>query len=325
MRYAIIGAGAVGCTIGGLISRSGGKVTLVARGEQLEALRKNGLLLQRPDGSFRQPVEAVSSIAEIDIGNDDAVILAMKTQDTVAALEEMAIWLPASVAVLCAQNGIANERFALRYFENVYGLVVMLPAMFVSPGIVQNPVAPTAGVLDIGRYPSGVDDFAQQCAADFANGGFSSRAVADIMRWKAAKLVQNVKTSVEAFLPAGEAVRTLGEEAAVEARRCLAAAGIAMATPDEMAERRAGLMVRAPIDGIDVPPRSSLLQSLERRSGTIETPYFNGEIVLLGRLHGVPCPVNAALLRLSLRLAHAKGEAHGLNMTELVEEIAAGR
>lgn len=79
------------------------------------------------------------------------------------------------------------------------------------------------------------------------------------------------------------------------------------------------------IDGEDVPARPSLMQSLERRTGTIETPYFNGEIAMLGRLHGVACPVNAALVRLSLRLARNKGDPQGIDLAELKEQIAAIR
>lgn len=322
MRYAIIGAGAVGSTIGGLLHRSGREVVLVARGAHLQAMRRNGLLLQRPDGSDHLPVDIVASIAEARIGEGDAVILAIKGQDSARALEELAACVPASIAVLCAQNGIANEREALRYFGRVYGIAVLMPAILAAPGIVQNPVVPTAGVLDIGCYPSGVDETARQCAADFEAAGFSSRAVGDIMRWKAGKLVQSVATSVDAFFPAGAERDALGQEAAEEARRCLDAAGIDRASAEEMARRRSGVMAWAPIAGADIAPRPSLEQSLERRSGSIETPYFSGEIALLGRLYGVACPVNAALVRLSLRLAREKGMPRSIDAAELRMEIA---
>jgi 2-dehydropantoate 2-reductase len=48
---------------------------------------------------------------------------------------------------------------------------------------------------------------------------------------------------------------------------------------------------------------SSSWQSLQRGTGTIETDFLNGEIVLLGRLHGIPTPVNAAVQRLANRIA----------------------
>ena len=52
---------------------------------------------------------------------------------------------------------------------------------------------------------------------------------------------------------------------------------------------------------------SSSWQSLARGTGAIETDYLNGEIVLLGRLHGVPTPVNAALCALAERYAREGG------------------
>jgi 2-dehydropantoate 2-reductase len=44
-------------------------------------------------------------------------------------------------------------------------------------------------------------------------------------------------------------------------------------------------------------------QSLARGTGSIETDFLNGEIVMLGRLHGVPTPANAAMQRIANRLA----------------------
>ncbi len=55
---------------------------------------------------------------------------------------------------------------------------------------------------------------------------------------------------------------------------------------------------------------SSTWQSLERRAGTTEVDYLNGEVVLLGRLHGVPTPVNAVLQRVAARMAR-EGMAPG--------------
>ena len=60
-----------------------------------------------------------------------------------------------------------------------------------------------------------------------------------------------------------------------------------------------------PGDDVSGYPRggSSSWQSLARGQGTIETDYLNGEIILLGRLHGVPTPVNELLQRLADQMA----------------------
>ena len=65
-----------------------------------------------------------------DVRDGDVVILAVKSQDTVAALDSLA---GRDVTIVCAQNGVANEVEALRRFERVYGVFVWLPAQHVRP------------------------------------------------------------------------------------------------------------------------------------------------------------------------------------------------
>src|SRR5580693_8295434 len=121
MRYIIIGAGAVGGTIGGCLFQGGHEVVLVARGAHLDALRR-----ATPFGTEVLPIPAVSGPGEIELRHDDVLILTAKTQDAEALLAEWA-WQPVSaepdsvaakvVPVVCAQNGVASERFALRRFS----------------------------------------------------------------------------------------------------------------------------------------------------------------------------------------------------------------
>ena len=56
-------------------------------------------------------------------------------------------------------------------------------------------------------------------------------------------------------------------------------------------------------------------------SGDIEADYLNGEIVLLGRLHGVPTPVNGTLQRMANDLARNRGEAQSTPLAELEAQI----
>ena len=64
-------------------------------------------------------------------------------------------------------------------------------------------------------------------------------------------------------------------------------------------------------------------QSLARGTGSIEAEFLNGEIVLLGALHGVPTPVNALLQRLAIRAA-AEGAGAGI-LAHRGAERAGGR
>lgn len=302
MRFVIYGAGAVGGAIGGRLFEAGHDVTLVARGDHLAALRRDGLTLASPDGTVTLDVPAVGTPAEARPGAGDVVVLAMKSQHTATAVAELALVAPAGVRVVCAQNGVANERAALRSFADVYAVSVMLPAAHLEPGVVEASSSPVTGLLDLGRYPSGVDDTAEAIAAALSGATFSSVARPDIMRWKYRKLLLNLANAVEAVTDDHDLRGPLTAQVVAEGEAVLAAAGIEAASVEEDLARRGDLLRMRRIDGRRRPGGSSW-QSLHRGLGTIETDHLNGEIVLLGRLHGVPTPANALLQHLANRMA----------------------
>jgi 2-dehydropantoate 2-reductase len=277
--------------------------------------------LQTPDEDVVLPVRAAGEPDAVDWRPDDVVVLAMKTQDTAGALTALAGVAPPGVAVVCAQNGVENERLALRLFPNVYGVCVMLPASHLEPGVVQAHGAPMSGLLDVGRFPEGTDAVAEQMASDLSGAQFSSDAVPAIMRLKYRKLVMNLGNALEAA--AGDAARQsdLYEQAAAEGEAVLAAAGIDVASADEDTARRGDLMRMRPVGGKRRDGGSSW-QSLARGTGAIEVDYLNGEIVLLGRQHGVATPVNAALQRIANRLASDRIPPGSMTLDELVRELS---
>ncbi len=302
MRYVIYGAGAIGCCIGAELSRAGHEVVLIARGEQLDALQQRGLVYHSRNGEQRLAMTAVGHPAEAAITGDDCVVLCVKSQHTLAALNDLAQTAPARTTLVCAQNGTGNERVALRFFENVYGMVVRVAAMYVAAGEVSNPAFPAAGILDLGRYPSGLDEKAARIARDLEEAGFSAHAVDDIMRLKHAKLLQNTATAIEAaFAPSGHR-NTLVKLARSEAEACLTASGIAYAGAEEWAARRLHVSEYDP-KADPARPGGSSWQSLARQTGSIEADYLNGEIAFLGRMHGFPTPVNGAIQELLRELA----------------------
>ncbi|MGH3248255.1 MAG: ketopantoate reductase family protein, partial [Trebonia sp.] len=206
MRYIIIGAGAVGGTIGGRLALAGHEVVLSARGAHLDALRERGLRLATPLGTDFVRAPAIGGPEEIHLGRDDVLIVATKSQDSAAVLTE---WARRPVAgggtacqdlpVICAQNGVANERFALRRFRQVYGMCVWLPATHVAPGEVAAHGQPLAGLLWVGRYPGGTDDAIKRVAADLAGSRFLAPVSPEVMRWKYRKLLGNLGNAIEAL------------------------------------------------------------------------------------------------------------------------------
>src|SRR5207248_5750354 len=120
------GAGAVGGAIAARLSLAGRDVVAIARGEHLRAMRRGGLRLVTPDADELVRLDAVEDPSAARIASDDVVLLCVKSHDTAAALTALAAVAPPDVAVVCAQNGVDNERQALRHFEHVYGVVVFL-------------------------------------------------------------------------------------------------------------------------------------------------------------------------------------------------------
>lgn len=316
MRYVVFGAGAVGCVVGGRLHAAGRDVVLVARGDHLRALQGDGLLLRTPEGDERLAVPAVGSVAELELAADDVVLLAVKSQDTVAALEQLVAVAPPDVAVVCAQNGIANEVEALRRFRHVYAMCVILPSQFTAPGVVVQQSSPSAGVLDLGRYPAGADARAEAIAADLEAASFRAAADPDIMRKKHRKLLMNLGNALDALCGWEARSSDLYKEAQSEGFAALSAAGLDVQTAEEEAARREGGVSLKPVAG-EERGGSSSWQSLARGTGTIETDYLNGEVVLLGRRHGVPTPVNEALQRLAVAAAREGRPAGSVPLEEV--------
>jgi 2-dehydropantoate 2-reductase len=320
VRFIVYGAGAIGGTIGGRLHQHGHDVILIARGRHFEALRDGGLVLQSPDGTTDLAIPVVDDPADIAFRPNDVVILAMKTQDTAAALSRLTIAAPAGVPVVCAQNGVENERLALRCFPNVYGMYVVMPATHLDPGVVEASSSPTTGVLDVGRYPTGTDEVAEQVAAALQRSTFDARADPAIMRWKYAKLVGNLANALEAACGPGGTDREFLSRVRAEGRACLAAAGVTVASGEEQRARVGDLLNMQPIDGRPRPGGSSW-QSLARRSGTIEADWLNGEIVLLGRQHGVDTPLNSLLQRTANLMAATGRPPGSMPFNELLASL----
>lgn len=318
MRFVVVGPGAIGGAIGGRLAQHGHEVALVARGAHLQAIRSRGLRVESPEGTVTVDAPVFADPVDAGLGPGDVVVLAVKSQDTASALDSVVAAAP-SVPVVCAQNGVDNERSALRLLPDVYGMCVMCPATHVEPGVVLAHAAPVTGILDVGRYPAGVDETAVAVAEALRTSGFESEARRDIMRWKYAKLLRNLGNAVEAVC--GPQAR--GGEASKRARRegeeCLEAAGIDVASAEEDDARRGDLVRMRPIAGKRWGGGSSW-QSLVRGAGSIEADYLNGEVVLLGRLHGVPTPVNAALQRHAVRLARQRAAPGAVSEAELLGE-----
>ena len=318
MKYVVFGAGAVGGVVGGHLHLAGSPVTLVARGEHLAAIRSDGLLLDAGDGRHRIDAPVTDTAADVAWTDDTVVLLAVKSHQAAVALADLRAHAPSDVAVVCATNGIATEVAALRLFARTYAVCVMLPATHLEPGVVVAGCHPTPAILDIGRIPGGTDETTAAVAHDFRAAGIASEERADILAWKRRKLLMNLGNGVDASFAQGDSADELAERALAEGERVLSAAGLTVVTAEEDRARRGTILQRRP----DLERRGgSTWQSLSRGTGDSEIDYLAGEVVLQGRLLGIPTPVNEAVVAATRRLAYAGAAPRSLDAAEVLATL----
>lgn len=310
-RYVVYGAGAIGSALGAWLYLAGHEAILVGRPAHVARILADGLDLRNPEGARRVPVRAVSDLREAGARAGDVILLCVKSQDTDAAMREIRAAGAdlGSVPVFCLQNSIVNEEYVQRYAAHVYGVMLNVPGVFLEPGVVSNPITGNHGYMDIGRFPSGLDDVAREVATAIADAGYATHPHLDVMAAKASKFLGNLGNALGAITDGRDdsvgfmrAVREEGEAA-------LHAAGFRFEPRDEFQGR-----VNAARGTTTLAPGErnlgSTWQSLMRGAPTLETDYLNGEVVRLGRRHGVPTPHNAVLQEVAARL-HATGTRPG--------------
>jgi 2-dehydropantoate 2-reductase len=320
VRFVVYGAGAIGGVVGARLFENGHDVALIARGAHYEAIRDRGLRIQSPDDDALLTIPVVDHPSGLSLTADDVIILAMKSQDTIGACAALTESAPADIAVACFQNGVENERVVLRHFASTYAVCVMSPTAHTEPGVVLAQSAPVTGLLDIGRYPTGLDDRAERIAGALNHATFHSIPRPDVMRWKYTKLLMNLANSIEAAVTPDPAVGGLVKRVRTEGEACLRAAGIDFASREEDKERRADRMSVRPVNG-EFRGGGSSWQSLARGTRSIETDYLNGEIVLLGRIHGVPTPANELMQRVANRVASEGAPPQSIPVETLLAQL----
>ena len=317
MRYVIIGAGAVGGSVGALLHEAGRSVCFVARGAHGAEVAARGLLLRRPGRpGVRLRIPTVDGPEALDLAPGDVAVLATKLQDAAGALDALRRRCGLALPVLCATNGVAAESMATRRGFRAYGGLVWVHATHLTPGEVWLHGAAPAGVLDVGCAHGGADPGAAAIAADLRAAGFEAEVRADIMAWKRAKLLTNARGVLQALVASPS--DRLGEAVEAEGQAALDASGLP-SVPRAVLRERAARVACLPIDGRP-RPGGSAWQSVARGS-TSEVDFLCGELVLLGETAGTSTPVNRIVQRAMHRLCRAGGPPGRLSEAELWAEM----
>jgi 2-dehydropantoate 2-reductase len=321
MRIGIIGAGAIGSVVGGLLTKAGRDVTLIDQWpEHVEAMKRDGLRLSGTCGEHRIPVKALH-IHEAQLVEEpfDAVFVAVKSYDTewATALGCQYLRTPNGV-VVDFQNGINDERVAaVAGRERTLGCVITIGAGMYEPGHAMRTDSGAVG-FKIGELDGRDTRRARDLVAvlgDVAPAKLTLNLWGE--RWS--KLTVNCMANPLAGLSGlGSAEvrsepgpRRLAIQIAAEVIRVGRACGhevepiygIPAPRVVDAAEGRGLAEVEAEMAAsvkFLTGGRPSLLQDVMRRRRT-EVEYLNGYVAAQGRTVGVPTPFNDAIVELFRR------------------------
>ena len=296
MKLAVVGAGAMGGSLAGHAARAGHDVTVVdVSPAVIDQVREHGLRIDTPEGPFTATVSITDDPSAA--GSADLVVIFVKAQHTQAAGQSLPPLVGPATAVLTLQNGWGNaDRIAKFVPEEQLVVGVTYNSCTASgPGqVVHSGRGPTV----VGPFRGTSTQYARQ-AADLLNGSgweteVSSAVLTEI--WK--KLVLNTATLPTAALSrlTAGAVGEPGE--LLDLVDALAAEAVAVAVAQglgiDLGERVAaihGVLERAGAG------KASMLQDiLAGRKTEVET--VNGAVVAAGAMHGVPVPLNRAMVAL---------------------------
>jgi 2-dehydropantoate 2-reductase len=297
MRTIIYGAGGIGSVVGGHLARTGHEVVFIGRAGHVNAINERGLQLITPNGTFILRLPAVTIPDQIKFRPDDVVFLTMKSQNTENALKDLQK-VTKDVPIFCMQNGVRNEETAAKHFSRVYGVSIRLGAGFLKNGEVIARRDP-AGWLVMGRYPRGNDELLEAVAKTLRAAGLLVMVTSDVMPYKWGKLMSNLSNAACAITDAKrEDVEFINRAARQELHDLLLEAGIRCILDAQLAEEWPEFVIDLGSKG-----QSSTWQSLARKQGTVETEYFNGEVIRLAKKLGKQAPVNEGLMRICQEMA----------------------
>ena len=307
MKIGVVGAGAIGCYVGGALRTAGAAdIVLVGRSRIGDELAAHGLSVQDFAGERRRADGVPFSTAPAVLATCDAVLCCVKSGQTDEVARSLAGVLRADAIVVSLQNGVRNADV----------LRARLPSARVLAGIVGfNVRSHGEGVFQ--RTTSGavmLEPGADALVTALRAAGIDTQPRADLVRHQWTKLLVNLNNAVSALsgAPTRELMLSRGLRRVIasivdEALGVLRAAKLRPAPLRGVPVRIVPFMLRLPTPivrialrsqlQVDPEARSSMWEDLARRRPT-EVDYLNGEIVRLAEQHGVEAPRNRRIVEL---------------------------
>jgi len=285
MKIAVLGAGSVGCYFGGMLARAGHPVVLIGRPQHVDAVNRDGLLMDTK--SFREHVPMQARTDAAGLRGAQLVLCCVKSPDTERAAADMAQHLDPGAIVLSLQNGVDNaERLQALLGREVGAAVVYVATEMAGPGHLKHH---GRGELVIGPSAAS-DDLVRMFAAAGVPVQVSDNVVGEL--W--GKLILNCAfnaMSAITQLPYGRLIQGEGVEDAMRdvVAECLAvAAALGVTVPGDAWEAVQRIARTMPTQF------SSTAQDLARGKPS-EIDHLNGLILCKGRALGIATPANRLL------------------------------
>jgi 2-dehydropantoate 2-reductase len=305
----VMGAGSVGCYVGGRLQAAGADVHFVGRPRVLGALRQHGLVVTDLDGDRVQFTPGQLQLHDAPLAtepvNGALVLLCVKSGATAAAATALAAVLPPGTLVLSLQNGVANADLGAAVAPALTWLAGMVPynVAELAPGHVHRG---TAGRLAAQDHPA-----LQAWLPVFKAAGLPLAVHADLRPVQWGKLLLNLNNPVNALSGLPLRAQLLNRNFRIvfaalldEALTALRAAGISPARLTPLPPRLLPTALRLPtwlfrrvaarMLKIDDKARSSMADDLALGRPT-EVDAFCGAVVRLAKAHGTAAPVNAKM------------------------------
>ncbi len=309
-RVAVYGVGGVGGYFGAMLARAGNRVSLIARGEHLNAIGANGLKIKTPKEEFTiKP--ALASGKSTDVGQVDAVIVGVKAWQVPDAAKAMRPLLKPDTRVVPLQNGVeAVEQLAQELGrEHVLGGLCRVIASIAAPGVIQ--VGGLEPVVVLGELDgSPLSGNAQKLFEAFRNAGVNVQAAPDIQAalWEKLLFIASISAvGAVSRAPAGEMrqsppTRALLQQLMDEVSAVAKKRGVRLA--DDIVARTMKFIDALPAEG------TASMQRDVMANRPSELEAIIGSVVRLGSDAGVPTPAMkftyAALLPQETRARAAK-------------------
>jgi 2-dehydropantoate 2-reductase len=293
-KIAVLGAGGIGAYYGGLLARSGQKVTLIARGAHLRALQERGLSVRSVHGDFDLPsIRATDDPAEV--GPVDLVLVTVKSYDLEAAARAARPLVDASTTILPLLNGLdAAERLAaILGDDHVLPGLTHISSRIVAPGVVEQVSAVQR--ITFGEPGGSTTDRAWQIDAILSAAGIDTvlSPAIDLALWEKFLFIASIGgVCCIARQPMGPVLHTpetrqLYTTAIQEVEAVGRARGVAL--PDGVV---ASILDMS--EGFAPATRPSLLVDLEA-GHRLELEAMSGTVVRYGQQAGIPTPVHGVI------------------------------